>query len=201
LLSALSDYAAGLQQLADKDFRKDMAKSSTDLAGALSDMNNTYEKNTGSGPDLNQSDIYVLAKMVDVVGSAYVECRRRRAIKAIVAKTGPATRQVSQLLHGEFSDIGPVVQRELETIETDFEKAYNAEATNMLFQGRIETRERIQIAHDNAKKQAHYMKVLAKPPGKSARPTPRSKKRLNETDGRRKNFLMKSRTWRIGQNQ
>jgi hypothetical protein len=166
LLSALSDYATALSQLADKDFRKGIDKSSKDLAGALSDMKNTYEKSTGSNLDLTNSDIYILSTVVDGVGSAYVEYKRRQAIKTIVVKADPAVQQVSQLLQKEFSEIGPVVQRELNTVETDFEKAYNSEATNMVFQSRIEALEKIQIAHDNANKAGAFYDCLGKAAGK-----------------------------------
>lgn len=151
LLKHLGDYADALKTLTEKDFKTDIDSSSNELADALSGLKTTYEKINNVKLAITKDQIFILSTLIDTVGSAYVEYKRKKVLKTIVTKVDPAIQQVARILKTEFSNIGPVVERSLDHIETLLEKAYNQNSVSLPYEKRIEILTYIQAAHDNAK--------------------------------------------------
>ena len=149
LLKHLAEYAAALERFGSRDFKKEMTTTSKSLTESLFRLKISYEASSGSKLALTKTDMGLLANLAANAGTVWIKLKRKEQLKIIVMQADPAIQQVVTLLKSEFAEMGPVVERELEWVETALEKGYNLDASKLDYQKRIEILTAIQVTHDN----------------------------------------------------
>ena len=155
VLENLGSYAKALEKLATADFRKDIDAASADLYGALSGLNSTYKKATDKDLPLKDDQLRVIAGVVDAIGTAIVESKRRDAIKTIIIQADDAVQDAAKLLEADFgkgSEISKFVQTNLVNAGGSLRTAYNIQkaAPDSTFNLRYEMLVKIRQMHDAA---------------------------------------------------
>jgi hypothetical protein len=78
LLEALGSYGNALKNLANADVSEEIDKASTELYGALTSLNTTYQKASGKTSPIGAQELGLIATAVDAIGKKIAEERDAR---------------------------------------------------------------------------------------------------------------------------
>lgn len=147
-LAAIGKYAQALDALASKDFRADIAGAITEFDTNLNSLGASYTKLSGKNWPISKSDAAILSTVVKVAADAYVEHKRKEAIRALVPKTNAAIQSACGVLASEFENFGSVlkgfyVQEQDQLLDRFNEKRASMSPNELLSSGDM-----IKVLHD-----------------------------------------------------
>lgn len=148
LLRAMETYANALGELASAQFRKEIDAASSNLYGALDQLQETYAKGTQASPPLTDHQLALIATAVDAIGTAIIEEKRRAALKTIIIQVDPMIQQAMRLISMELPALSEYAIASKQTIFTDLIKAYQQEAASISYNERIMKLDQIRITYE-----------------------------------------------------
>lgn len=148
LLRAMETYANALGELASAQFRKEIDAASSNLYGALDQLQETYAKGTQASPPLTDHQLALIATAVDAIGTAIIEEKRRAALKTIIIQADPMIQQAMRLISMELPALSEYAIASKQTIFTDLIKAYQQEAASISYNERIMKLDQIRITYE-----------------------------------------------------
>lgn len=148
LLRAMETYANALGELASAQFRKEIDAASSNLYGALDQLQVTYAKGTQASPPLTDHQLALIATAVDAIGTAIIEEKRRAALKTIIIQVDPMIQQAMRLISMELPALSEYAIASKQTIFTDLIKAYQQEAASISYNERIMKLDQIRITYE-----------------------------------------------------
>lgn len=148
LLRAMETYANALGELASAQFRKEIDAASSNLYGALDQLQETYAKDTQASPPLTDHQLALIATAVDAIGTAIIEEKRRAALKTIIIQVDPMIQHAMRLISMELPALSEYAIASKQTIFTDLIKAYQQEAASISYNERIMKLDQIRITYE-----------------------------------------------------
>ncbi len=159
LLDNLGAYGAALQDLATADVKADVDSASTELFGAVQNMEDTYTQVSGKPGLISAQRLGVISSAVAGLGGAISDRKRRAALRTIIDATDDSVQRAAELIADDLapkpasetgSDLGHFVEENLRMAFGSLQDAYLSErgARGATFDSRLRLLRQMQTIHE-----------------------------------------------------
>jgi len=136
-LSALQQYSESLGMLSSAMFRDDIDEATQNLYGSFNSMGAQYQKLTGKSLQRNEKTLGVITTLIDGIGVAVVEQKRRKAIKEIVIYSDPYVALLADAIYEKIDENIDVLKLNNTQILIERIVSFRKRAPNMKIEARV----------------------------------------------------------------
>lgn len=161
-LTEMGKYAQAVEALASKDFRADIAGAVTEFDTNLNSLGASYTKLSGKSWPISKGDTAILSTVVKVAADAYVEHKRKQALRTLIPKTDTAVQAVCTMLASEFESFGGVLEGHYTEQRNKLLDRFNAKRAAMAPSEIVTTGDMIKTVHDRIQQVGPYYDSVSK---------------------------------------
>lgn len=126
-LNGIKEYAKAIGDLSSADYSGDIKKASCELYGSLTSLNKAYKDLSNKDLGIAKEDFALFASLINAIGEAIVETKRRKAIKDIVIKTNPQLIKVCDEIASSVENNKVLTNLDLNTIYAEKVESYKSD--------------------------------------------------------------------------
>jgi len=152
-MNALQQYSEALGMLSSATLREDIDQAAQNLYGSFSSMGAQYKELTDKSMVLDQKTLGVITTLIDGIGVAIVEQKRRKAIKAIVISSDTYVALLADAIHDKIDENIGVLKLSYDLILRERILSFRKRAVNMRTEVRVKKLREL-------KQEADYLGVI-----------------------------------------